>query len=66
MRCPICKDGDTRAGVTSVTLEGEAKSLVMKDVPAQVCRNCGEAFVEEEQARRLLATNGRAKAQPRT
>jgi hypothetical protein len=36
-------------------LEREATTLVFKDVPAEVCANCGEAYVAEEVSRQILA-----------
>ncbi len=56
MKCVICRKGDTRPGKTTVTLERDKTTLVVKGVPAEVCRNCGEAYVEERTTRRLLET----------
>jgi YgiT-type zinc finger domain-containing protein len=56
MKCVICKVGETRAGRTLVTLERESTTLVFKAVPAEVCANCGEAYVAEEVSRQILAT----------
>ena len=55
MNCVICKVGNTRPGRTSVTVEREATTIVFKAVPADVCDNCGEAYVAEEVSRRVLA-----------
>lgn len=55
MKCPICKHGETRPGRATVTLERGDATLVFKDVPADVCENCGEAFHSEEVTRALLA-----------
>lgn len=55
MKCPICKQGETRPGRATVTLERGATTLVFKGVPAQVCEICGEAFHSEEVTRALLA-----------
>ena len=54
MKCPICKHGETTAGTSSVTLQRGGLTLVVKDVPAQVCDNCGEAYVDEQAAAQLL------------
>lgn len=54
MTCVICKHGATEPGVTTVTLERGGLTLVMKRVPARVCPNCGEAYLGEAIARRLL------------
>jgi len=54
MKCVVCKSGETRAGHTTVTLEREGAALVVRKVPAQVCENCGEAYVSAEVTRTLL------------
>lgn len=54
MTCVVCKTGRTRLGRTTVTLERAAMTLVFKGVPAQICRNCGEAYVDQATTRRLL------------
>jgi YgiT-type zinc finger domain-containing protein len=54
MTCVVCKTGQTHAGRTTVTLEREGMTLVFKEVPARVCRNCGEAYVDQTTTRRLL------------
>jgi YgiT-type zinc finger domain-containing protein len=54
MQCVICKHGELDAGTTTVTLERDNVTLVFKDVPAQVCENCGESYIDEEVTRQLL------------
>lgn len=54
MKCPICKHGDTSPGTVTITLERQTTTLVFKRVPAQVCNNCGEAYVDEAVTTRLL------------
>ena len=56
MKCVICKQGETRSGNTTVTLERAGVTLIFKHVPADVCENCGEAYVEETVSARLLQT----------
>lgn len=56
MRCPICKEGEMFQGTATVTLERDQLTLVVKNVPARVCENCGEEFVDEETTRQLLAS----------
>ena len=48
MTCIICKKGETRPGKATITLERDAMTLVVKSVPAKVCENCGEQYVDEE------------------
>ena len=54
MKCVICKHGETRPGKTTVTLQRNGMTLVIRNVPAEVCENCGEAYVNEATARELL------------
>ncbi len=54
MICVICKHGETRPGSTTVTLTRERATLVFRDVPADVCDNCGEEYVDAAVAARLL------------
>jgi YgiT-type zinc finger domain-containing protein len=41
-------------GKTTITLERGSITVVFKNVPAQVCGNCGEPYVDEETSRKLL------------
>ncbi len=56
MMCVICKNGETRPGTATVTLERDGATVVIKGVPARVCRNCGEEYVEEGITAHLLKT----------
>lgn len=47
MKCAICKSGETRDGMTTITFEREGFTLVVKEVPAEICMNCGEDYVDE-------------------
>ena len=55
MKCVVCKSGETRPGTTTVTLEREGLTLVMKEVPAEICVNCGEDYVDSLVTRDILA-----------
>ncbi len=54
MKCVICKHGETKTGTATITLTREELTLVVKGVPAQVCDNCGEEYVEEDVTAHLL------------
>ena len=56
MICPICKCGHTKSGFASVTLERDAMTLLVKQVPAEICENCGEEFIDEAASVQLLST----------
>jgi YgiT-type zinc finger domain-containing protein len=55
-RCVICKNGKTRPGRATVTLEREGTTLIVRGVPAEICENCGEEYVDESAATSLLKT----------
>ena len=47
MECVICKHGETKLGLVSVTLERDNCLIVLKRVPADICENCGEYYLSE-------------------
>lgn len=56
MKCVICKQGEVQPGLATVTLERDALTMVVKRVPARVCENCGEEYIDESIAERLFKT----------
>jgi len=54
MNCIICRHGETHPGKTTVTFHRDGRTLVVNEVPAEVCENCGEAYVAEEVTAQLL------------
>ena len=55
MECVICKRGETRPGTATVTLKHNSTVLVIKGVPADICANCGEEYVDEATTRQLMS-----------
>ena len=53
MQCVICKHGETHSGFTTVALQRGEHTLIFKDVPAEICENCGEYYLSDEVAARL-------------
>ena len=54
MNCIICRQAELIDGFTSIPFERDEFRLLIKNVPAQVCLNCGEAIVDEDVAIRLI------------
>ena len=54
MKCVICKKSETQSGTATITLSRNGTTLVIKNVPAQVCSNCGEEYVDEQTTTKLL------------
>lgn len=63
MHCVICKQGETHPGKATVTLERGGATVVIKGVPAMICENCGEYYLDEAMTERVLAMGEQALAQ---
>lgn len=55
MTCVICKQGQTRPGKVTVTLEREGCTVIFKEVPADVCENRGEYYLPQDTTDLLMA-----------
>lgn len=53
MKCVICRNGSTKSGTANLTIFRDAMTLVVKNIPADVCDNCGEEYVDEIVVARL-------------
>ena len=60
MRCILCKQGNTKSGMVTVTLQRGDTTVIIKGVPAQVCENCGEYYLNDEITERVLSMAGEA------
>lgn len=47
MTCVICKHGELVAGTTTLHRDTGGRTLVLKEVPALVCDNCGETYLDD-------------------
>lgn len=54
MKCPICRNGETRPGTATLTLERGPLTMVVRHVPAQICDNCGEEYIDEATTEKAL------------
>ncbi|MGH2506557.1 MAG: YgiT-type zinc finger protein [Ktedonobacteraceae bacterium] len=45
MKYIICQYGETEPGTTTVALIRDETTIVIRDVPAQICMICGEEYV---------------------
>lgn len=55
MKCAICKTGESQSGHVTVTLQRGNTVVIIKEVPAQVCQDCGEYYLDEPVAQRVYA-----------
>ena len=56
MRCAVCKKGETKPGKSVITLTKGKLVLVFKNVPAQICHDCSEEYIDEDTTNQLLQT----------
>lgn len=54
MKCVVCQRADTRRGVATIALRRGDATFVLKKVPAQVCPNCGEEYVDAKVTAEVL------------
>ena len=54
MSCQICRNGMTRLGSVTVTLQRGETTVILKSVPADVCVNCGEYYLSSEVSAKVL------------
>jgi YgiT-type zinc finger domain-containing protein len=47
MKCVLCKQGTTYEGTVNLTLERDSCIIILKDVPADICDNCGEYYLSQ-------------------
>ena len=56
MKCVICRQAETVSGRATLTLERDGLTLVVERVPARICPNCGEEYIDEGVAERILSS----------
>jgi YgiT-type zinc finger domain-containing protein len=55
MKCVICKFSQIEEGKVTVTLQRGETVVIIKDVPANICKNCGEYYLDEIVTNRVFA-----------
>ena len=48
MSCTLCKHGETQPGSVTVALQRGGTTVIVKQVPAEVCGNCGEYYLSSD------------------
>lgn len=52
--CVICGKGETEPGFKSVVIDEGGPVTVLREVPALICKVCGEAYFDGETTKALL------------
>ena len=50
MECVICKNGTTKKGYDTLSFEKEGHLIVIREVPGEVCENCGHFYIDSAAA----------------
>ena len=53
MKCPIYKLGEMQEGFTQVVLTRDNATVIFRNVPAKICDNCGEYYLDEQTAQNI-------------
>jgi YgiT-type zinc finger domain-containing protein len=61
-KCPMC-GGKVNVGTTTFTVDLTTGVIAVRNVPAWVCNQCGEDWIEDEVSAKLEVITLRAKSQ---
>ncbi len=53
MTCVICKNKKMKRGTTVLPIERGKAVLLVTDIPARICANCGEPYIDERTAKQV-------------
>jgi len=51
-KCPLCR-GEKKPGATTYSVDLGFGVVVVRNVPAKICNQCGEEWIEEKVAKEL-------------
>ena len=54
MKCVICKTGEMKSGEATVIMHRNETSVIIKNVPADICQTCGEYYLSEDMTEQVL------------
>lgn len=55
MRCVICNHGELKPGITSVLFEKDNSTIVIREVPVDICDTSGETYVPDKTAGQIMS-----------
>jgi len=58
--CPLC-GGDKKSGKTTYSVDLGSSVVVVRNVPAKICSQCGEVWIDAETAKKLESLSQEAK-----
>ncbi len=54
MHCFVCKGGTVKPGRVTYVVDRDGRVAVIRDVPAEVCSQCGEEYFGSETAQAVF------------
>ena len=54
-KCSICKSGHNATGTTTVTLQRGETIVIINQIPAEICADCGEYYLSEDTTASVMA-----------
>jgi len=54
MKCIICKNGSTSFGTATVILNRGETAVIFRQVPADICQNCGEYYLSQKVTKQIF------------
>ena len=54
MECVFCRHGKLIPGLVTVPLQRNETTVIVREVPAEICDNCGEYYLSEKVTEHLL------------
>ena len=55
MTCRVCRLGETGRGLATVTLERDGTVILVRGVPASICEDCAEYYLDSKVATQAYA-----------
>src|SRR5258706_15813995 len=55
MTCVVCKNKKMTRGTTVLPIERGKAVLLVTNIPARICANCGEPYIDEKTAKEVEA-----------
>lgn len=54
MKCALCGHAETKPGQVTIPLQRGETTIIVKNVPAEVCANCGEPYLSSSVTEEVL------------
>jgi YgiT-type zinc finger domain-containing protein len=54
LKCAVCKKGETKPGKSVFRLTMGNREFVLKNIPAEICKDCGEEYINEKTTKLVL------------